>query len=171
MTTKMTSGTTSGARTGDDVASGLSDVISALLGSPIPVRVEFWDGSSVGPVDGPGTLHVRSSEALRRIMWAPGELGLARAFVTGDLDAEGDVIELLTAIRHRSPRDQAMLRRAPAAVAAARRYGVLGRPLPPPEIEYQPPIGPAHTKSRDAETVGHHYDVSNDLLRDGAGSR
>jgi cyclopropane-fatty-acyl-phospholipid synthase len=170
MTTDTTSNTTTDSPTarGDshrsdgDVAGGLSDVLGALLGTPIPVRVEFWDGSSVGPVDGPGTLYVRSPEALRRILWAPGELGLARAFVTGDLDADGDVIELLTAIRHRSPRDQSMLRNAPSSLAAARRFGVLGRPLPPPAIEYQPPsIGRAHTKSRDAETVGHHYDVSN----------
>ena len=144
-----------------DVAADLRDVINALLGTPVPVRLEFWDGSSVGPADGPGTLHVRSPEALRRILWAPGELGLARAFVTGDLDAEGDVIDLLTSISHRSPRDQPLLRNAPAALAAAKRHGVMGRPLPPPDIEYQPPIGRSHTKSRDAETVGHHYDVSN----------
>jgi cyclopropane-fatty-acyl-phospholipid synthase len=147
----------------DGVAVGLRDVLDALLGTPVPVRLEFWDGSGVGPVDGPGTLHVRSPEALRRILWAPGELGLARAFVTGDLGAEGDVIELLTAMRHRSPREQPLLRSAPAAMAAARRYGVLGRPLPPPDIEYQPPVGRAHTKARDAETVGHHYDVSNEF--------
>ncbi|CAN5478040.1 cyclopropane-fatty-acyl-phospholipid synthase family protein [soil metagenome] len=167
-TTSTTTNTGTGPTTGHHaearvvgVATGLREVLDALLGTPVPVRLEFWDGSGVGPVDGPGTLHVRSPEALRRILWAPGELGLARAFVTGDLDAEGDVIELLTAIRHRSPRDQPLLRSAPAAMAAARRYGVLARPLPPPNIEYQPPRGRAHTRARDAETVGHHYDVSN----------
>lgn len=145
------------------VADGLAEVIDLVLGSSLPLRLEFWDGSVSGPADGPGTLFVRSPRALRRILWAPGELGLARAFVTGDLDAHGDVIDVLSAISHVSPRDQSVVRSAPAALAAARRYGVLGRPLSPPSIEYQPPIGRAHTKSRDAETVGHHYDVSNEF--------
>ena len=29
--------------------------------------------------------------ALRRLLWAPGELGLAQAYVTGELDVEGDL--------------------------------------------------------------------------------
>ena len=52
----------------------------------MPVRFEFWDGSGSGPTDGIGTITIRSVDALRRILWAPGELGVARAFVAGDLD-------------------------------------------------------------------------------------
>lgn len=144
------------------VADQLRAMLDVVLGTPRPVRVEFWDGSATGPTDGPGTLYVRSPDALRHILWAPGELGLARAFVTGVLDADGDVIELLTALSVRSPREQPIVRSAPAALAAAKRFDVLARPLPPPAIEYQPPrLARAHTKARDAATVGHHYDVSN----------
>ena len=51
----------------------------ALLGNDLPVRFECWDGSTIGPDDAPGTLHVRSADALRRIVWSPNELGLGRA--------------------------------------------------------------------------------------------
>ena len=34
---------------------------------------------------------LRSPRALRRLLWSPGELGLAQAYVTGDLDVEGDL--------------------------------------------------------------------------------
>ncbi len=39
-----------------------------------------------GPRDGPGTVIVRSPTAVKRMLWAPGELGLGRAYVTGELD-------------------------------------------------------------------------------------
>ena len=144
-------------------ADELHPVLTALLGDPLGVRVSFWDGSTTGADDGPGTLHVRTPEALRRILWAPGELGLARAFVCGDLDAEGDIIDMLTAVRHRAPREQPWVRDLPGAVAAARRLGVLGPPPPPPGIEFRPRSLRRHTIRRDAEAVGHHYDVSNEF--------
>ena len=45
---------------------------------------------------------------------------------------------------------------------AARRLGVIGRPLPPPPEEAAP-RGRLHSRSRDAQAVQHHYDVSNDF--------
>ena len=56
------------------------------------MRIRAWDGSEAGPADGP-VLVIRSRRALRRLLWAPGELGLARAYVTGDIDVEGDLAD------------------------------------------------------------------------------
>ena len=79
---------------GTTVASALGPLVEALLGATPPVRIEFWDGSALGAGDAAaGSLVVRSPDAVRRIVWSPGELGLARAFVAGDLDAEGDLFE------------------------------------------------------------------------------
>jgi len=82
-----------------------------LLGVPLPVRVRAWDGSEYGPggsasAGAPGSagavsrggdpvLHIRSRRALRRLLWRPGELGLARAWVAGEIDVEGDLYEAL----------------------------------------------------------------------------
>ena len=69
-------------------ADAMEPMITAVLKGPPPIRFEFWDGSSFGPDTGPGTIRINSSDALRRIIWAPGELGFGRAFVTGDVDID-----------------------------------------------------------------------------------
>src|SRR4051794_1308644 len=87
----------------DSVAQAIRPLIDALLGA-VPVRIELWDGSYVGPVVSPaGIVHVRSSDALRRLLYAPGELGLGRAYVAGDIDFDGDVLELIRALRPAAP--------------------------------------------------------------------
>ncbi len=79
----------SGARTG--VAPRLHDLLVQLFGIDPPGRLVGWDGSSAGGSDGPA-VHVLSRRAVRRLLWAPGELGLARAFVAGELEIEGDLV-------------------------------------------------------------------------------
>jgi cyclopropane-fatty-acyl-phospholipid synthase len=147
---------------GSPVADVARPVIEALLGSPLQVRVEFWDGSALGPEDGAGPLHVRSRDAFRRLLWAPGELGLARAFVAGDLDADGSLVDLVTALRDRARRMPAV-RDIPGMVSALRALGVMGAPPEPPAIEYRPPRSPRHTLRRDKQAISHHYDVSNEF--------
>ena len=71
-----------------------------LLGRDLPVAVEAYDGSRVGPPDPPATLVIRSPIALQRILTAPGELGFGRAYVAGDLDFEGEIWAIL-ALRDR----------------------------------------------------------------------
>ncbi|MGC2003964.1 MAG: hypothetical protein WA689_04330, partial [Trebonia sp.] len=68
----------------------------------LPVRVRAWDGSDAGPPAAP-TVVLRSPLALRRILWRPGELGLARAYISGDLDVEGDLTEGLRSFRRALP--------------------------------------------------------------------
>ena len=103
---------------------------------------------------------MRSPDALRRIVTAPGELGLARAYVAGDIDFEGDIF---AALEVRQPLRGRPHRLARGARHPAHRSGpsVL-RPLPPPPEEMKP-RGRLHSISRDATAVSHHYDVSNEF--------
>jgi cyclopropane-fatty-acyl-phospholipid synthase len=147
---------------GGGVAAAVAPLLSEFFGGPPPVRVEFWDGTALGPPDG-DTLQVRSPDAVRRLLWAPGELGLARAFVMGDLAFEGDLFELLATLHAASPARLHVGSRLPVqALKAARRLGVLGGPLPHPPEEAAP-RGRLHSRGRDAQAVQHHYDVSNDF--------
>src|SRR5271165_5449101 len=144
-----------------DAAALLAPLLRGLLGGRFPVRFELWDGSEVGPSDGAGTVHVRSVDALRRILWAPGELGLGRAYVAGDIELEGDVIAILASLEAVAPRDlRSSLRAGPLALDAARRVGALGPPpAAPPEEAHV--VGLLHSRRRDSRAVTHHYDVGN----------
>ncbi|MGB8940466.1 MAG: SAM-dependent methyltransferase, partial [Streptomyces sp.] len=73
-------------------AERLNGLLADVLGGPVPLRLRAWDGSECGPPDTPVVI-VRSRRALRRLLWQPGELGLAEAYITGDLDIEGDLAE------------------------------------------------------------------------------
>jgi cyclopropane-fatty-acyl-phospholipid synthase len=147
---------------GGGVATAVAPLLAHFFGGPPPVRFEFWDGTALGPAKG-DTLQVRSPDAVRRLLWSPGELGLARAFVMGDIAFEGDIFELLAALHAASPDRITVGSRLPwQAMQAARRLGVIGRPLPPPPEEARP-RGRLHSPGRDAQAVQHHYDVSNDF--------
>ena len=149
----------------ETVATKTLPLLRAFLPGDLPVRFEFWDASAVGPLDGPGTIVLRSADALRRILWSPDELGLGRAYVSGDLDLVGDVLATIAALRDAAPhRSRTGVRALPAALNAARRVGAIGRPLPPP-VEEANPKGRQHSKRRDASSVTHHYDVGNDFYR------
>ncbi|QGG96905.1 methyltransferase domain-containing protein [Actinomarinicola tropica] len=151
------------ARRDAGLADQLRPLVEAYLGRPT-VEVRFWDGSRLGPRGGPGALVLRSPEAIRRMAWAPGELGAGRAFVAGDLDVDGDIFAVVAALRPAGQRLRTTLRTVPAAVQAARRLGLLDRPPPPPPEEARP-RGLRHSRRRDATAVSHHYDVGNDFYR------
>ena len=72
------------------IAGQLAALLSGVLGGTLPVRLRAWDGSVAGPADGP-TLVIRDRQALRRLMWSPNELGLAQAYIAGEIDVEGDL--------------------------------------------------------------------------------
>lgn len=73
------------------VAPRLYDLLVHLFGIDPPVRLVGWDGSTAGTSTGP-TVRVHSRRAVRRLLWAPGELGLVRAYVAGELDIDGDLV-------------------------------------------------------------------------------
>jgi cyclopropane-fatty-acyl-phospholipid synthase len=139
----------------------LADLLRQLLGPDLPIAIEAYDGSRLGPVDAPATLLIRSPTALHRIVQAPGELGFARAYVAGDVDLEGDIFAAL-ALRDHLPD----MKLRPAQWLAALRLVGVGAlkpvPAPPEEARLH---GRRHTKERDAAAIAHHYDVSNDFYR------
>ncbi|MCK9896539.1 cyclopropane-fatty-acyl-phospholipid synthase family protein [Frankia sp. AgB32] len=137
-------------------------MLEILLGTAPPVRVELWDGSSFGP-DTATRVVVRSPEAVRRVLFRPGELGLARAFVAGDLDVDGDIFDGL-AIRGALSNLPRRLDTAAGAAALAVLRELGGRPpVPPPEEARL--HGRRHSQDRDAAAISHHYDVSNAFYR------
>jgi cyclopropane-fatty-acyl-phospholipid synthase len=147
---------------GGGAADAVAPLLSELFGGPPPVHVQLWDGTSLGPSGG-NTLVVRSADAVRCLLWSPGELGLARAFVAGDLDFEGDIFEMLAVLHAASPTRFRIGSRLPwLALRAAHQLGALGPPIPPPPEEAAP-RGQRHSRARDAQAVRHHYDVSNEF--------
>jgi cyclopropane-fatty-acyl-phospholipid synthase len=141
--------------------------LEAVLGRDLPIAVRAYDGSRLGPDASPATLVIRSPAVFRRMLTAPGELGLGRAYVSGELDVEGDLYEALVALRDRVPdvrefglRQWAELLRL--AGASVGRTGLRALPVPREEARLR---GRRHTKERDAEAIAHHYDVSNAFYR------
>jgi len=142
-------------------------LVRAGLGADVPVRVRCWDGSELGPPDAPVQLTFTSPRALRRVLWAPNQLGFARAYVSGDVLIDGDLMEGLSALeRIADPElgpgvviDMSMRR---AVVVAALRLGVVGPPPRPPQEEAKLG-GLRHSKSRDSQAIAHHYDVGNEF--------
>ncbi|MDF3301614.1 SAM-dependent methyltransferase [Streptomyces tropicalis] len=151
-----------------DAAPRLRSLLEQLLGAPLRLRIRAWDGSQAGPPDAP-TLVVRNRRALRRLLWKPGELGLARAWVAGDLGVEGDLYAVLERIsgqiweRGDDARTLADTLRDPHSRAAVRGLIKLAGPaLPPaPPREEVRRRGHLHTRRSDRRAISHHYDVGN----------
>jgi len=127
-----------------------------------PFAVEFWDGTRLPSTSGGGpTFSVLSPRAAAHVLRAPGQLGLGRAYVSGELEVDDidAVIALLDGWQ------------APALDGADKRALLLGtaraagltKPPPRPAAELRP-SGRRHSKERDARAVRHHYDVSNEFF-------
>jgi len=152
--------------TGPTTADRLAGLVRETVGIDLPVRIRAWDGSEAGPADGP-VLVIRSRRALRRLLWAPGELGLARAYVTGDLDVDGDLAEGFRRVwkvaRSRPTTGIGLDSRARfKALRTATGLGAIGLPPKPPASEARL-SGGLHSRSRDRAAISHHYDLSNDF--------
>jgi cyclopropane-fatty-acyl-phospholipid synthase len=146
----------------------LAQVLEILANGRLPLRITAYDGSSAGPPDAPFGLDLRTPRGTSYLATGRGDLGLARAYIAGDLDITGvhpgDPYELLKALA-----DSLVFRRPPARmmIDIIRSIGVEHlRPIAPPPQEAQPRWrritgGLRHSKTRDAEAIHHHYDVSN----------
>jgi cyclopropane-fatty-acyl-phospholipid synthase len=140
----------------------LAPLVEEVLGGDIPVAVEAYDGSRAGPTSASTTLAIRNPDGLRRVVTAPGELGLARAYVAGDLDVDGSVWDLL-ALRDRMPEvrlDARVLRRLVKELGGWREVHLVEPPAEEARLR-----GRRHSKARDAAAISHHYDVSNEFYR------
>ncbi|MDX3238006.1 cyclopropane-fatty-acyl-phospholipid synthase [Streptomyces sp. ME03-5709C] len=159
-----------------DAAGRLTALAEQALGVPIPLRIRAWDGSETGPPDAPA-LVVRHRRALRRLLFKPGELGLARAWVAGEIDVDGDLYEALDRLSGlvwerpaesggTSPRRLLGIARDPGTYRLAREALALagpGLPPPPPREEVRRRSGVLHSPVRDRQAISHHYNVGNDF--------
>jgi len=146
----------------------IGDVVADLMRGGLPVRFDAYDGSSAGPEDAEITLELTNQRGLAYLVTAPGDLGLARAYVAGDLVVHGEhpgnpyaamqKIKDHTKFRAPSPSE---------LITIIRGLGLSNlKPPPPPPQEHLPRWrrlmeGVRHSLSRDAEAIHHHYDVSN----------
>jgi cyclopropane-fatty-acyl-phospholipid synthase len=129
-----------------------------------PFRVTFWDGTELPSTNGGGapTLHVRSPRALAHALRAPGQLGIGRAYATGEIEPD-DLDRFLLVLRGYQPPPIDRAGKLRLALAAARAAGPT-RPPRVPKVELRP-RGRRHSPERDRRSVQFHYDVSNDFFR------
>ncbi len=155
-------------RTSSTSRLSLAEMFTTLLARPVPLRFTAYDGSESGPEDAPVGLELKNERGLAYLVTAPGDLGLARAYVSGDLDVHGvhpgdpyeAMVLLLRALKFRRPT-------APEVVTLMRSIGLQHLvPPPPPPQEHLPRWrrvveGFRHSPERDGKVIHHHYDVSN----------
>ncbi len=145
----------------------IAEIFELLVDGELPVRFTAYDGSTAGPTDSTYTLDVRSPRGINYLATAPGDLGMARAYISGAMVADGihpgdpyPILKAMTGLQFRRPS-------ALQIAAITRSLGLdLLRPLAPPPQETPArwrrlTDGLRHSKSRDAEVISHHYDVSN----------
>jgi cyclopropane-fatty-acyl-phospholipid synthase len=127
-----------------------------------PFGVEFWDGTRLPPTsDGGPTFFVRSPRAAAHVLRAPGQLGLGRAYVSGEIEVD-DMDAVIAVLDSWKPPPLDRRDRTRLLLGAVRAAGLTRPPRrPPSELR---PSGRRHTKERDAEAVRHHYDVSNEFF-------
>jgi cyclopropane-fatty-acyl-phospholipid synthase len=146
----------------------IGEAMSRLMANGVPFRFTAYDGSSAGPEDSPIRLHLKNERGLSYLLTAPGDLGMARAYVSGDLALEGvhpgdpyDALVLLQKnLRFKLPTPAEALK-----IARSIGFQYFRPPAPPPQ-EALPRWrrmleGFRHSKTRDAGAIHHHYDVSN----------
>ncbi|MDA2889936.1 class I SAM-dependent methyltransferase [Mycolicibacterium sp. BiH015] len=146
----------------------LAEVLEIFASGRLPLKFTAYDGSSTGPDDAALGLELLTPRGTTYLATAPGDLGLARAYVSGDLEMfgvhPGDPYALLTALV-----EKLNFKRPPARVLAniVRSIGIEHLvPIAPPPQEALPrwrriAEGLRHSKTRDADAIHHHYDVSN----------
>jgi len=146
----------------------IADMFASFMPDGMPLRISAYDGSIAGPADATVEVELLNERGLAYILTAPGDLGMSRAYVAGDLVAHGvhpgnpyPLMQLF---------DQHARWRKPSAPELLRMVSGLGwsnlKPPPPPPQEHLPRWrrvveGMRHSKTRDAGVISHHYDVSN----------
>lgn len=149
----------------------IGEIVGAFATGEPPLRIEAYDGSAIGPPDSELVLRLKSQKALQYFVTAPGDLGLARAYLMGELEVDGvhpgaprdmfGALEVFRKTMTHTPDARTMLR-------IARSIGPGNvRLLPTPPMEVDPAWRRVasglrrHSKERDSESVSYHYDVSN----------
>ena len=143
----------------------VAQALAAVI--PAQARIQAYDGSVSGPADADLTFTVQSPLALSHLVSAPGELGMARAYISGELDVQApDHYTLLRALSRTKTGDLSWGER----LQVLRSIGVEAvhwvEP-PPQEVGAKRYVAGLrrHSKGRDALAIAHHYDVSNAFYR------
>lgn len=145
-------------------------VFDELFGTELPLRVTAYDGSTGGNPQAQFGMQLLNERALRYMVTSPGELGLVRAYVSGDMEFDGvppgNPYEFLNLFMT----DFNIKRPQFAKVARiAKGLGIKNLQVPPLPEQEQPPQwrrgleGLRHSRKRDAEAIQYHYDVSNEF--------
>ncbi|MEZ5659271.1 MAG: cyclopropane-fatty-acyl-phospholipid synthase family protein [Burkholderiaceae bacterium] len=109
--------------------------------NPVPARVILWDGSEHPLGDEPRVaIKLRSAKALRYLL-PPTLENLGEAYVEGEIDAEGDIRDVIDVASRL------------AEAGSSSRLGAL------------PTWARTHTRQSDREAVHYHYDISNEFYR------
>src|SRR5215475_5556821 len=125
-----------------------------------PFTIDFWDGTTV-PATAPGPrFTVRSPKCVAYAALAPGELGVGRAYVAGELEVD-DLNAAVELVRTWRPPAWDRRTQARLVVAGLRAMGVR-RPPPRPSAELHS-HGRLHSLLRDSTAVRHHYDLPADF--------
>ncbi|MFI7537990.1 class I SAM-dependent methyltransferase [Streptosporangium sp. NPDC049376] len=141
----------------------LAEIFEMVVGSEAGIRFRAYDGSKAGPDSADIGVEVKSPIAVAYLAQAPGELGLARAYVSGHLDVDGDMYSLLARMWSLTINDITTAQKLAAIRALGVKPLMMRVPPPPQEVRRSmlAKMGSRHAKQRDAEAIHHHYDVSN----------
>jgi len=142
----------------------LAEVFEALAGPDAPVEFTAYDGSHAGTPGSPVKITVRSAMAVAYLAQAPGALGLARAYVAGHLDVDGDMYQALIRMTQAQSISIGLAEKLRLLQALGGPKLLLHRmPSPPQEVRQHRRwlAGRRHSRGRDANAISHHYDVSN----------
>jgi cyclopropane-fatty-acyl-phospholipid synthase len=142
----------------------LAEVFERVAGPDAPVEFHAFDGSKAGSDSSPVRITVKSRTAVAYLAQAPGALGLARAYVSGHLDVEGDMYAALARMTNAQRLDVSLSERLRLLNELGGPRLLVPRIAPPPQevrVNKRWRLGRRHSKDRDANAISHHYDVSN----------
>ncbi|WP_446664764.1 class I SAM-dependent methyltransferase [Flexivirga sp. B27] len=149
------------------VADAIQDALRPVLRGRLPVRLSAWDGSVAGDPQAP-RVRLRGPQALRRLLWHPGELGAAQAYVAGELELAAPIGEVLQHVR-RIGAERGLADPGPRmrdVMSALRGVvtidGVVGRRPADPAAQLKV-TGRLHSRMRDRDVIHGHYDVDSDF--------
>ena len=135
----------------------LADVLDRVTGSGTGIEFRAYDASRAGPPDATIRVDIRSPLAVSYLVQARNDLGLARAYVSGEIEVYGDLHDALRRLWRVNEGNVPWRERL--QVLRSVGLGALRRVDPPREEARL--RGRRHTRRRSAVAASHHYDVSN----------
>ncbi|GII64987.1 cyclopropane-fatty-acyl-phospholipid synthase [Sphaerisporangium krabiense] len=141
----------------------LAQIFEKIVGPEANVAFAAYDGSKAGRSDADVRIEVKTPIALAYLAQSPGEMGLARAYIAGHIDVQGDMYTLLSEMAQLTLNDIPLKEKVSIARSLGLKPLLMRVPPPPQEVRRSAMarLGSRHAKQRDAEAIHHHYDVSN----------